>query len=304
VDLRTTSPTIGLPPFSHLPEVDGSSAALPRLVVHQCDGDLPGTPGRRTPAGFDRVRDDHHFVSVTDFPPVLDALRTSDRVALSWVDDVTHLPAYARHRPLAEILSAWCPTQGLLVLHAAAVGDADGVVLLVGNGGSGKSTTAVLCAQSGFGFLADDFCLLDPGPQSWVHSIHRTAKLRPPSAHVHPDVAAAAPDTIYGDRYFLIDASATLVSAPVRAVVAVTPAPADRILPRLARVDERDVVQLLLPTALKIATGGDDAFRLWMRGAHSLARTVDAYTLELTWDTDRVVALVREVLECAKARMD
>lgn len=301
VSLHTTDRTVGLEPFSHLPTVT-DPAATPDLVVHLCDGDLPGAPGGRPPRGFDRVRDDDHFVALTDAPPTLEAVRMSDRVALSWVDAFPNLPAHTRHRPLAEIFAAWFPTRGMLLLHAAAVGDASGAVLLVGHGGSGKSTTAVVCAQAGMGFVADDFCLLEPGPPARVHSIHRTAKLRPPSTHVHPDVEAAPPDADGGDRYLLVDEATTVVSAPVRAIVAVSPVPGDRVTPRLARVPEDDVVQLLLPTALKLAEGGDEAFRLWMRAAHGLARTVDAYSLELTWDTDGVAGHVDEVLRNACAR--
>ena len=99
-----------------------------------------------------------------------------DGRALSWIEDIALTPPYVRFRPFAEILSAWFPTVGMVLLHAAAVGDADGVVLLVGNGGSGKSTTSVVCSRAGLGFLADDFCLLEPGAPPRVHSIYRSAE--------------------------------------------------------------------------------------------------------------------------------
>jgi hypothetical protein len=294
VRICTRDPGVTLRPFSHLPAIDDGQGTRPDLVVHVCDGALPGGAGTRSLGGFHRVRDEHHFVAVTDGPPAVDALRTSDHVALSWVDDFERQRPHSRHRPLAEIFSAWFPTQGMLLLHAAAVGDDDGVVLVVGNGGSGKSTTAVLCTRAGQRFLGDDFCLLEPGPPPRVHSIHRSAKLRHASVHIDAALAAAPTDTVDGDRYFLVDEGSTVACAPVRAIVSVAPAPCETV-PRLTHVDRGDALQLLLPTALKVGSGGDEAFRQWMRAASHLARTVDAYTLDLTWDTDRVVELVRDL---------
>jgi hypothetical protein len=276
---------------SDLAAADG----LRELVVHVCDGDLPGAAGRRPPPGFHRVRGADHFVSVTDGPSTFDALRGADRCALSWIDDVAHEPPYLRFRPLAEIFSAWFPTQGMVLLHAAAVGDDDGAVLLVGNGGSGKSTTAVSCSRAGLGFLADDFCILEPGPVPRVHSIYRSAKLRRDSARVVAAVEPAASPVADGDHYFLVDEADTVVSAPVRAIVAVSPA-VDTDAPRLRRVSDDDALPSFFPTALKIPSGGEDAYRLWLRAAHGLARSIATYALELTWDTARVVELVHDVL--------
>jgi hypothetical protein len=292
------------PPFSHLAatpdaaDTDGSR----ELVVHVCDGDFPGGAECRPPRGFHRVRDGSRFVSVTDGPPTLAALRRADRSALSWIDDVAHEPPYLRFRPLAEIFSAWFPAQGMVLLHAAAVGDDDGAVLLVGNGGSGKSTTAVACSQAGIGFLADDFCLLEPGPTPRVHSIYRSAKLRRDSVHVVAGVDTTEPDPLDGDRYFLVDDAATVVSAPVIAIIAVSPA-VDTATPRLRRVARDDALAHLLPTALKLPSGGDLAYRLWLRTAHTLARDVATYRLELTWDTARVVELVHDVLQGSGAEV-
>lgn len=275
---------------SHLPRADRA----PELVVHVCDGDFPGGGGP-PPEGFHRVRDEQLFVSVTDDPPAVAALRNSDHTAISWIDDRAHEPVYSRFRPFAEILSAWFPSRGMLLLHAAAVGDADGAVLLVGDGGSGKSTTAVLCSERGLGFLADDFCLLEPGSPPRVHSIYRSAKLREESARRVPAVSTAPGDTVDGDHYFLVDEAVTVVSAPVRAIVATRPA--DRgTTPHLDPVPPDEVLPLLLPTALKVASGGAPAYRHWLRAAHTMTRTIPASTLSLTWDTDRVVALVEEAL--------
>ncbi len=292
-------------PFSHLPSVHGRDAAMdaaPELLVHVCDGPFPAPDGRQPPSGFHRARDGRHFVAVTDGPPMVVGLRSSENLAVSWIDDVAHEPPYTSFRPLAEIFSAWFPTQGLVLLHAAAVGDADGVVLLVGDGGSGKSTTAVLCSQAGLGFLADDFCLLEPGASPRVHSIYRSAKLRPDSAHRLPGVGASARDSSCDDHFFLVDEEATIVHAAVRAIVAVRPSTDPTGAPRLERATQDESFPLLLPTALKVPTGGTHAYRQWLQAAHTITRRLPAFVLELTWDTERVVELVRHVLDAEQSR--
>jgi hypothetical protein len=51
-------------------------------------------------------------------------------------------------------------------------------VLLVGKGGSGKSTSALSCLQSELSYAADDYCLLDMrGTEPRAHSIYNSAKL-------------------------------------------------------------------------------------------------------------------------------
>jgi hypothetical protein len=285
-------------PLSHLPSAGvGARDDHDVLVVHRRAGELPGTGGRRPPAGFHRVRDARLFVTLTDQPPTLSALRLSDHRALTWIDDAAHEPAYVRFRPLAEIFAAWLPVRGGLLLHAAAVGDAAGALLLVGDGGSGKSTTALLCHQAGLGFLADDFCVLEPGPPPRVHSIYRSAKLRHDSAGRVPPLDLEVADVVDGDHYFLVDEARTVVTAPVRGIIATRPAADGRAQPRLVPVaDADDAFRLLLPTVLKAPSGGPLAYRHWMRAVHGLARGVPTSVLELTWDADRVVELVREAL--------
>jgi hypothetical protein len=75
-------------------------------------------------------------------------------------------------------LSWWLESRGRLLVHAAAIGDAAGCVLLPGKGGSGKSTTTLACLESGLGILGDDYCVLQRVPQPQVHSLYSTTKLK------------------------------------------------------------------------------------------------------------------------------
>jgi len=62
-----------------------------------------------------------------------------------------------------QVLAAVLRHRGLLVLHANAVQVADGVVVIGGDTGSGKSTTGAILIRRGCRMLSDDVTALRPG---------------------------------------------------------------------------------------------------------------------------------------------
>ena len=67
----------------------------------------------------------------------------------------------------------------------------------------------------------------------------------------------------------------------MRAIVAVRPTADPPATPRLEHVARDEIFPLLLPTALKLASGGEPAYRRWLSAAHALAESVPAFTLDL-----------------------
>jgi hypothetical protein len=84
-------------------------------------------------------------------------------------------PFHERATPLRFVLDAWATTRGLALLHAAAVGDARGGVLILGRGGAGKTTVALAC--DGLGIAGDDYVAVGTEPPH-VHALYRTANVR------------------------------------------------------------------------------------------------------------------------------
>jgi len=103
------------------------------------------------------------------------------------VADADAIPPWDRACPLRAILTWWFASQGLLLAHGAAVGSEDGAVVLVGRGGSGKSTTSLACLAAGLGFLGDDYVLIDP-EAARVWSAYGSAKLAPEHLDRYPDL--------------------------------------------------------------------------------------------------------------------
>lgn len=108
----------------------------------------------------------------------LNMYNSKENTALFWVRDATQLPYYETGAPLRDVFSWWAIRHGLQYAHAAAVGTKDGAVLLVGKGGSGKSTSALLCLDNpNLFYLGDDYVLISIDPIPYVYSLYCSAKL-------------------------------------------------------------------------------------------------------------------------------
>lgn len=113
------------------------------------------------------------------FDPGVGILSVVDRAnGRGWavkVDDRAY-PFWEIGGPFRFLLHDIFSHHGFQMVHAAAVGDARGSVLVVGQGGAGKSSTAVAAAAGGLRYHGDDYCLVEPGSRT-VHALYGTAKL-------------------------------------------------------------------------------------------------------------------------------
>ena len=212
--------------FAHLDSANGSSADLVICCWdHASSGGGLATvmseTGRR---GLDYVHgsvqlawglEDH---SLQAYDPVR-------RLALFCVPDAAKLEAWEQGAPFRRILHWWSSGLGLQLVHGAAIGNEVGGVLLVGRSGSGKSTIALACVGSSLGYVADDYCLLEPGVPPSVHSIYGSGKADAASIARLPHLAEAfraSPIDQQGKSIIFIAEHvprAVLRSLPLRAVV-------------------------------------------------------------------------------------
>ena len=99
--------------------------------------------------------------------------------AVYWVRNEETLPYWCEASPLRTLFHWWMEHKGCQLLHAAAIGDQDGAILVTGKGGVGKSTTALACLAEGMTYLADDYLVVGLEPEPRVYSLYATAKLEP-----------------------------------------------------------------------------------------------------------------------------
>src|SRR4029077_10365864 len=107
----------------------------------------------------------------------LSAYEQATSRAWFWCSNAHELPFWEPAAPFRQVFHWWLPDRGALLLHAAAVGRTEGGVLLVGAGGSGKSTCALSCLTSDLLFAGDDYVAVELRPEPRVLSIFSSGKL-------------------------------------------------------------------------------------------------------------------------------
>lgn len=142
----------------------------------------PGSPRGTTVYATDAGR---HLAS----RPVLGQLSAYEKAtsrAWFWCRSGYELPFWEPAAPFRQIFHWWLPDRGALLLHAAAVGRAAGGVLLVGAGGSGKSTSALSCLTSDLLYAGDDYVAVEFEPEPRVVSLFCSGKLDPEHSRLLP----------------------------------------------------------------------------------------------------------------------
>ena len=129
---------------------------------------------------FCKVEDDYGYVEI-----IGDTLRAAD-----YQKDIYYLLTYPVLQapkwaivghPFVRAVFMWAQRRNLLILHSAAVGIDGHGVLIVGHGGTGKSTLTCTCLADGFDFVSDDYCLLTAMGSHIVHPVYTDVFLNPDS---------------------------------------------------------------------------------------------------------------------------
>jgi len=176
------------------------------LTIHVWDGDVRGVPGNSLLSSYlqNLYRDwtgccgtrgelrGFHSPGVPAFylpgPDVVSLVDAANRKAFFFKRDASPLPYWEAGSPFRSILHSWLSAAGLQFVHGGAVGESGGGVLLAGRGGSGKSTTTLLCLHAGMLYAGDDYCAVDCNAPVHVHSLYNTAKLLPEDLDRFPEL--------------------------------------------------------------------------------------------------------------------
>jgi hypothetical protein len=295
------------PAFAHLPSAsDGEPADLTVLLWDTAStGEPLPTLGEAAPQVGTPVtpilHDGGRSFVFHAFEGAVSYLDHEGGIGVYAVEDATRLPPWERACPLRALLTWWTSPQRLLLAHGAAVGSSDGAVLLAGPGGSGKSTTALACFADGWGYLGDDYVLLDVD-DACVWSAYGSAKLAPDHLDRFPGLLAAEPPGAHDP----LDAKrvgwpvrdrpeATVVAAPVRAIVmpTVTGGPTSALRPLPA---SRALMALAPLTMFQTPGDQNAAFRL----STAIARQAPSFALDLGDDVERVPGLLESLLAGAE----
>ncbi len=292
------------PAFAHLPAVPDETPADLTVMLWDTASTSVGLPdlGEAAPSVGAPVSPILHDAGQSfvfhAFENAISYLDHRAGVGVYAVEDAATVPPWERACPLRALLTWWFAPQGKLLAHGAAVGGPEGATLMVGPGGSGKSTSALASFAAGTGYVGDDYVLLDPATRT-VWSVYGSAKLAPDHLARFPGLLEPEPirpgDPPDAKRIGWPGTArpdAIVLSAPVRAIVVpvVTGAAACSLTP----VASSRALMALAPLTM-FQTPGDQraAFRLSTRFVHG----VPTYRLELGAGMERVPGLLTGVAE-------
>jgi len=249
--------------------------------------------------------EDHSWLDESPEVSVIVQKRGQVVTAVDWkrgagywlVPDAESISYIERARPLQQLLVYWLGKQGRYLVHGAAVGSENGGVLILGQGGAGKSTTALACLEEGMRYVADDYCLvsLDDGPS--VHSIYGTAKLAFEELHRFPSLAPAGdldgrpPEEKVVFFLGVLPAIHFARSLKLRAVLLARIANLPRTC--LCPIGSAEAFRAIVPScALHHPAARAQALKCF----NGLVRRLPAYALELGADMRSTPAAIRELL--------
>jgi len=224
----------------------------------------------------------------------------ADRRIVGWFAGHSDLSLFELGKPLQPLLFAWHSDNDTMPVHAGFVSLEGRGALLGGSGGSGKSTTCLLCLHEGFDYLGDDYIGIPPRSGStyfgfgfynstWLDPDHigRLPWLEPHAQRggVADDKHLVMLDPIYPGR--LIDrAEASVILLPRVTGLRDT---------RLAKATPREAVLRLAPSSilqLPFISPGRSLERI-----SEVAESVPAIWLELGTEFAQIPERVEEAIK-------
>lgn len=173
-------------PFAHLAQPAQTTTLSPDLEIYVLH-DRPGTEPLDIWKRFEQNSSDEkhrqlyskngqHLLYQHE-SKVLAGFDSHAKKAYYYIPALHMLPFYERAAPMRMIFHHLAKAQGWSLVHGAAIGMDEKGILLVGAGGSGKTTTAISAALAGFDYLGDDYVILNPHDGS-ILSLYQSGKFR------------------------------------------------------------------------------------------------------------------------------
>ena len=214
-----------------------------------------------------------------------------------WAPDPATMPSWDWASPMRSILHWWLGRHDILQVHAGAIGSPEGGVLVVGRGGSGKSTTTLASLLSGLRYAGDDYVAVEAGSSPYVHSLYSSGKLDTHHLERFPELGAAVVNAerpegekavVYAER---ARSGVCINGFPIRAV----------LVPKVAGVPDTRVVGATATAALA-ALAPSTIFQLHppqrdaLTRMGTLVREVPCYSIELGTTLEQIPRAVSELL--------
>jgi hypothetical protein len=272
----------------------------PDLVIHRwSNGDPPVPDGPLQMVGpWSLPRHCVEVKSAPDGTPVVVRGLVTGSEGVHWTSDGPPLPLHERAAPFLPLLNQWMAGGQPRLVHAGAVGWHGRGVLLAGEGGSGKSSTALACVRCGFDYVGDDYVAVDTERLS-AHAVYRSGKLHWRGLHRVGDLPLVAARRLPPRRgsyeeekaVFLMETQTMTDDLVLAAIILPRVEAGERT--RLVPAPRVRALAALAPsTILQLPGSGQGDLHALRR----LCESVPAYSLELGSDMETAPALLQELV--------
>jgi hypothetical protein len=227
--------------------------------------------------------------------PTLSVFDRDSLTAIAWVADPQLLPDAETGSAFRYLMNWYLETVEQHLVHAALVGVEGRGLLLTGEAGAGKSSTALACVRAGWSYVGDDYCVLDLTERPIGHGVWRWAKADQGALQRLGGLAYEEVGSIPERGKSMVELSqrhAELVvdSLPIHAVL--LPRVRGTAATTLRPATPVDVLQGLSSTMLQLPGTGAPTWRALARLAH----TAPGFHLDLGYDVDRIPSVMAGAL--------
>ncbi|WP_025742447.1 hypothetical protein [Aquimarina pacifica] len=290
--------------FSHL-SIPVSTEVAPCLTLHfweekptKAFPDIPWELEERHHLGFiQSYSNDRFFTLHQPGSEAIYMLDTLKNEGYYWVRSQNDIPYWESDFPLRMVFHWWFKDSSFQPVHAGAVGTEKGGVLLVGKGGSGKSTSTLACVNSMLKVAGDDYVLLDCKNQE-VYSLFSLTKVNHNSLKLLPKLNVNVKDlnAPIDDKYRILlypkHKESLIKKMPVLATLLPTVTDADKTT--IVPCSSSEAMLALAPTTLFQLPGlREEAFAKMSE----FARITKTYKLLLGKDSTALPNILDEFIQ-------
>lgn len=248
-----------LPPLAHLRCTPAAAPPFRLTVSIFADTQLPPAPWHKSDydaRGLVEGWNDARWHTILD--PTRGILRLLDRATHRGIcffpsSEAAHELGFTT--PLLSLVAGFFRDLPLQLVHAGAVGNSRGGVLIAGKGGAGKSTTVAACLAAqkttGLQMAGDDLVLVELAPAPRVFSLLSTVKLEPEAHLLGLDLAAQPTrehETLPRHRHIFFADPAPQLPLSAILVPAITGRPHSQLLP----ISPAEALRSLAPSTLQL----------------------------------------------------
>jgi hypothetical protein len=240
-------------------------------------------------------------VAFNMFYDCLSMLNAEAQTAIYWVRDADLIPYWETAAPVRTLFHWWATTYGYKMIHGAVVGTPEAGIMLVGKGGSGKSTTSLVCLQAEeLVYVGDDYCMVATEPDCRAYSMYSSAKLKPDNTHRlgHLETLIANRDKLDTEKAYILlhqhFPEKLALTLPVKAIVVpqVTGLPDTQI----AKASPAEALIALAPSTLFQMPG---ASRDGFQQLAQVVKQLPCYKLLLGTDLSQIPPAILQILSLA-----